>query len=88
MHSKIPCNYDHYDYDADDVENIHDALRNSMRDFDLKVRRSKDLAIQYIDTGEMCCLRPVERSRGFLKSLLDAVRDRLDTFARNFLSEG
>jgi len=46
MHSKISRNYDDYDDYADDVENIHGALRRSMRDFDLKARRSETLVLQ------------------------------------------
>jgi hypothetical protein len=27
VHSQEPCNYDYYDHDADDVKNVHCALR-------------------------------------------------------------
>jgi hypothetical protein len=27
MHSQEACNYDYYDHDADDVENVHCVLR-------------------------------------------------------------
>jgi hypothetical protein len=36
VNSQEPCNQDYYDHDAYDVKNVHWALRQGMRDLNLK----------------------------------------------------